>query len=150
MLRPEPQRGYTTRFAARVAGLTPAMVDYLCRSRTVVPGFTSSPGRGRPRLYTYGDLVALRAVAQLLGAGVSVAKVRRAFKTLQQWHPDRREALAKIQYLVTDGVRVYYRSPDQLLQDLKDGQLAFSFVVELGRIARHVTECVERIAAGRR
>lgn len=143
----EYARGYTTRIAARVAGLTPAMVDYLCRTRTVVPGATRSPGRGRPRAYTFGDLVALRAVAHLLEAGVSLGKVRRAFRALQEWHPGARDASVGVQYLVTDGFQVYYRSPDQLLQDLKDGQLAFSFVVELGKIRKHVEQRIERFAA---
>src|SRR3954462_8927573 len=140
---------FTTRFAARVAGLTPAMVDYLCRTRTVVPGCVRSPGRGRPRLYTFGDLIALRAVAHLLKGGVSLGKVRRALRTLHSWHAEGAGAANQAQYLVTDGVQVYYRSPDQLVQDLKDGQLAFSFVVELGKITDHVVERIRSVAARR-
>ncbi len=78
---------------------------------------------------------------------MSLVKVRRAFRMLQEWHPGARDASVGVQYLVTDGSQVYYRSPDQLLQDLKDGQLAFSFVVELGKIRRHVEQCVEKVAA---
>ena len=58
--------------AAKLSGLTPAMLNYLCREKVLLPSVPGRRGRGRPRRYSFGDVVMLRVIAKLLKAGVSV------------------------------------------------------------------------------
>jgi DNA-binding transcriptional MerR regulator len=136
-----PGEGFGIRVASDVAGLSPAMVDYLCRTGVVVP---TCRGRGRPRVYSFADLVMLRTVAQLLKGSVAVAKLKSSLRALQRSHPQVRGQASNARFLVTDGSKVYYRSSRDLLEDLTSGQYAFQFVVEMKAIRRHVTE---RLAA---
>jgi len=129
------------RLAAEVAGLTPAMVDYLCRTGLVVP---HRRGRGSPRVYSFANLVMLRTIAHLLKGGIAVAKLKRSLQALQRSHPQAGSQASNARFLVTDGSKVYYRSSRELLEELTSGQYAFQFIIEIKAIRRHVTE---RLAA---
>lgn len=124
---------FTTAQATRIAGFNnPMMVEYLARAGVVVPSARPAPGRGRPKLYVFGDLVILRAVRRLLEAGVQVSKLKSALKTYRTLfyglEPD--SSIAK--YLITDGKNVLLRDDPKALVELsKDGQLAFAFIVDL-------------------
>lgn len=132
-----PREGFGLRVAAHVAGLSPVMVDYLCRTGIVVP---TCRGRGRPRIYSFADLVMLRTVAHLLQAGVAVARLKKSLQAAQRSHPQLKNQASNGRFLVTDGVRVYYRSSRELLEELTSGQYAFRFVVEMKSIRRQVAE----------
>jgi DNA-binding transcriptional MerR regulator len=132
---------FTIRDVERLTGLKAAMIDYLCRTKIVVPSRMGSRGRGRGirRVYSFGDVVLLRTYAKLLKAGVSVKRLKvahgtwsRHFKTLDQQAPPGR-------FLVTDGERVYFRDQQQALVDLSgEGQLAFAFVIDLLQMREEV------------
>lgn len=129
-------------FAARVSGLTPAMVDYLTRSGLIVPTSREKPGRGRARLYSFRDLVLLRTMAQLLKAGISVSKLRKALQVLREQSPAALRVEREAAFLVTDGSQVYYRSSRNLLHELTRGQFVFRFLIELAPIREHVSKQV--------
>src|SRR5262249_41239093 len=118
---------FTAAQAARLAGFrSPMMVDYLARTEVVVPSVLKQPGRGRRRLYSFGDLVVLRAVSRLLESGISVARLKMALQSLQrnfrQLNPE--DALSR--YLITDGRNVYLEEESGALTDLtRAGQMTF-------------------------
>jgi len=130
---------FELRAAAGLAGLRPHMVDYLCRERILVPTLRSSPGRGRPRLFSYTDIVLLRALAHLLRAGISVKKLKVALNFLQSSDHEIASTSEATRFLVTDGSEVYYRSRENLVQELTEGrQIAFTFVIEMERVRKEV------------
>ncbi len=84
-----------------------------------------APGPDGAR-YGFRDLIALRVVAALLDAGLSLARVRRAVRYLSESGDD----LAGLR-LLTDGDRVWAcRSDGEILDALRAGQLALFVDVE--------------------
>jgi len=141
------KRYFTVREAARAARVTEGVVDYLARSGVVPPSGRRNPGRGRPRLYTFSDLVLLRALAQLLIAGIPVARLKTALRRLRR--RDLAGGAPPAQYLVTDGTRIFLKNPNDLLEDLSSGgQLAFAFLIELHQVRRDVLEALPAGSAG--
>lgn len=109
--------GYTAPQAARIAGATRSQVDYWSRTGLVVPV---------GREYGFRDLVALRVVASLLSAGLSLPRVKRAVGFLVESGED----VAGLR-LVTDGDTVWAcRDDGQILDALRRGQLALFVAVD--------------------
>jgi hypothetical protein len=75
--------------------------------------------------YLFGDLVLLRALKALFDCGISVAKLKKALELLRQREERITETGLPAQYLVTDGMNVYFRSREEIIEDLLNGgQLA--------------------------
>jgi DNA-binding transcriptional MerR regulator len=124
--------------AAKLSGLTPSMLDYLCRQKVLVPAIRGKRGRGNPRKYSFGDVVMLRALAQLLAAGVSVQRLKKAIHSLRPlYNSISRESLPS-RYLVTDGSRVFLQNKGTLLDLDGTDQMSFVFVLELESLRRDV------------
>jgi DNA-binding transcriptional MerR regulator len=118
--------GFSVAQAARLTGNTPAQLRSWERLGLVVPA-----GEGSDR-YSFRDLVALRLVASLLEAGLSLARIRRALRYLVESGED----VAALS-LVTDGESVWAcRDDGQVLDALRHGQLAL--FVAVGRVAAEV------------
>jgi DNA-binding transcriptional MerR regulator len=130
---------FDVRKASRLSGLTPRMLDYLYRAGILPPSIRRSPGRGRKRYYSFGDVVVLRLLAQLLRCGISVSKLRKSLRVLRSRHRAIKPDSVPEQFLVTDGSRIYFRQGKGVLEDLSPtGQLAFAFVVELRKVRDEV------------
>ena len=97
--------------AAEYSGLTPAMLDYLCRASILVPSSPGRRGRGCPRKYSFGDVVMLRVLARLLKSGVSVQRLKKALNSIRKYHKEILRNSLPAQYLVTDGRQVFLREP---------------------------------------
>jgi DNA-binding transcriptional MerR regulator len=118
--------GFTVAQAARLTDNTPAQLRSWERLGLVVPG-TDGPER-----YSFRDLVALRVVASLLDAGLSLTRIRRALRYLVESGDD----VAALS-LVTDGESVWAcRDDGQVLDALRHGQLAL--FVAIDRVAAEV------------
>jgi DNA-binding transcriptional MerR regulator len=112
--------GFTVAQAARLTGNTAAQLRSWNRLGLVVPG------AGELGRYSFRDLVALRVVASLLDAGLSLARIRRALRYLVESGED----IAALS-LVTDGETVWAcRDDGQVLDALRHGQLAFFVAVD--------------------
>lgn len=108
---------YSALQAARLSGCTPAQLTYWERTGLVAP----SDGE-----YGFRDLVALRVVASLLDAGLTLGRVRQAVRHLVATGED----IAGLR-LVTDGDRVWAcRDDGQILDALRRGQLALFVAVD--------------------
>jgi len=108
---------YSRLQAARLSGCSSAQLSYWERTGLVAP----TDGR-----YGFRDLVALRVVASLLEAGLSLARVRQAVRYLVESGDD----IAGLR-LVTDGDRVWACHDDgQILDALRRGQMALFVAVD--------------------
>jgi len=117
------------------------MIDYLCRTKIVVPSRMGARGRGRgiSRAYSFGDVVLLRTYAKLLKVGVSVKRLKSAHGTWSRHFKTMDQAAPPAQYLVTDGERIYLRDQHEVLTDLTaNGQLAFAFIIDLHQMRDEV------------
>lgn len=108
---------YSALQAARLSGCSPAQLSYWGRIGLVAP---------KDSEYSFRDLVALRVVASLLEAGLSLARVRQAVRYLVATGED----IAGLR-LVTDGDRVWAcRDDGQILDALRRGQMALFVAVD--------------------
>jgi hypothetical protein len=120
------------------------MVDYLCRSNVLVPSKGARPGRGKGRQYSFGDVVMLRALGHLLKCGISVAKLKKALRTLRARHREITPEKAP-RYLVTDGSRVYFDDGANAVEDLSaNGQMAFAFIIKLDRVRDDISRVLNK------
>jgi DNA-binding transcriptional MerR regulator len=129
---------FEVRAAAHLADLGLPMVDYLCRSKLLIPSSPGSRGRGRRRLYSFGDVVVLRAIARLLKHGISVTRLKVALAALRKHHPEITPTSLPASLLVTDGRTVFLRRGRDVAEDLARGQLTFAFVLDLSQIRGEV------------
>jgi DNA-binding transcriptional MerR regulator len=124
---------------SQLCGLTCPMLDYLARTGVLVPSHLGRPGRGRDRLYSFGDVVLLRSLAEILKGGISVRKLRKAFQILTAKYPEITPTSLPARYLVTDGIRIFLRNQGTL-EELSPGrQLAFAFVVKLEKLRNRLS-----------
>jgi len=132
--------------AAVICGLgTVAMLDYLERTEVFVPPKRRVKRRGKPRAYSFRDLLILKAIGELLSAGASVAALKNALRQFQsdKWSADR-ASLANgseiLRYVVLSGREVFYARGNHSLFDLtKGGQMVFNFILDLD--ALHTQLC---------
>ncbi|WP_432432825.1 MerR family transcriptional regulator [Burkholderia gladioli] len=126
---------FTAAQAARLAGLSLDMVNYLGRHEIVIASGSTSRGRGRPRYYTYADVLLLRVMARLLKQGISVLGLKKSMIAYRK--RGGAQDLSLFRYFVTDGRNVYLREAGSL-EDVASGQSSFAFVLDLQAVRREV------------
>lgn len=134
----EPIDSFTIAEAARYSGLSVAMLNYLCRTKLIVPTAAPPRGRGRERRFTFGDVVVLRAVSGLLAAGVSVTRLRASLANLRKRHSEITPKSLPRGLLVCDGRQVYLKRNAEVFEELISGQMSFAFVVQLSKLHEEV------------
>lgn len=142
------KHGYSIREACKVSGFrTAKMVHYLVREGLIEPTIRGRKGRGVRYVFSYGDLVVLRTINRLLGAGVSVRKLKLAIQQLSKKfaHLKRRDHFER--FLITDGSEVYYREDGAIFSS--DGQIAFSFVLDMREIVQTTKIEIEKLPVRR-
>lgn len=132
---------FTAVQAARLAGLSLDMVNYLSRYGIVVASGNRRRGRGCQRRYLYIDVLLLRILSGLLDRGVSVLRLRRAITAVLKQR-DNGDILSA-RFMVTDGRTIYFRNGDAL-EALESGQLAFAFVMDLSGVRRDLDRDMRR------
>ena len=124
--------------AARLSGLSVDMITYL--GRVDILKATHGGGRGSRRLFTFGDVLFLKTIADLLARGIEVARLksglRKARAEVQGWIDIR---TAPRYFLVTDGTELFVRRRGELESKTMNGQLAFAFVVDLAASHRTIS-----------
>ena len=131
---------FTVAQTAKITGLTVAMLNYLCRAGIAVPTQPSIPGRGRKRLYSFGDIVFLKAVARLLDAGISVKRLKSSFGDLNEKIRNIGPVPAVSGHLVTDGQRIYFQETSVRIEDLTSGQKCFAFLIEIAALQKEAAQ----------
>jgi DNA-binding transcriptional MerR regulator len=147
--------GFTAAQACRFTGCTPHQLRYWDRINLVRPSLQSTGGRpGVRRLYSFRDLVALKVVRSLLEGGVSLQRVRRAYDYLRR-KAGLEQNFSQVK-LSTDGHTIFSTSEGELLDLLREGQMAFFLAIDEaadspeGRTVGHLYDREEFVTSLRR
>ena len=128
---------FTSKQACYLSGCTSHQLRYWDKVKLVSPSIQSSRGKpGVPKLYSFRDIVSLKVIKTLLDNGMSIQRVRRAWRYLSR-NGDLQDQLSKTK-LSSDGETIYTIEENKVLDDLKHGQLAFFETIDF--VAKEVEE----------
>lgn len=134
------EEGYRGPQACKIVGITYRQLDYWARTGLVRPGLRDAQGSGTQRLYSFRDLVHLRVIRNLLDAGVSLPKIRRAIQYIAN---ELRTPLEKVT-LLSDGKSIFAATSDREIVDvLARGQGVFG--IALGRVFEELTGALGKL-----
>lgn len=121
--------GFTAAQACRFTGCTQHQLRYWDRIDLVRPSLQATGGRpGVRRLYSFRDLVGLKVVRSLLEGGMSLQRIRRAYDYLRK-KAKLAEHFSEVR-LSTDGQGIFSYSEGQVMDLLREGQMAFFLVLD--------------------
>jgi DNA-binding transcriptional MerR regulator len=131
-----------------IVGITYRQLDYWARQGLVRPSIADAHGSGTQRSYSFGDLVRLKVIKDLLDAGVKLQTARKAIEYLREDLGDDWATAS----LVLDGAgSVLVRTDDALIDLVRRGQGVLN-IVPLGRVMQELNESIptvdERAAEG--
>jgi DNA-binding transcriptional MerR regulator len=140
--------GFNVEAASRLTSCTRHQLRYWDQIGLLKPSIQGTGGRpGVRRLYSFRDLIALKVVKSLLDQGMSLQKIRRAYKVLRE-KANLDQHLAEVK-LVSDGRSIYkIGSQSELVDLLRQGQLAF--IVAIDEISRHLNQGIAEFVRERR
>ena len=119
--------GFNARKTCRVTGCTPSQLRYWDTVGLLKPSIQGTDGRaGRRRVYSFEDLVVLRGVRGLKDGGLSIQRIRRAWKYL------RTQGVFADGPLVTEGLAAVKAAANNgsLVSALRSGQMVFLEMLE--------------------
>jgi len=132
---------YTSKQACYLSDCTSHQLRYWDKVGLVSPTIQSSNGKpGVPKLYSFRDIVSLRVIKTLLDNGMSIQRVRRAWKYLTR-NGNLEDQLSEVK-LVSDGDTIFSIEEDKVFDALKSGQLAFFETIDV--ITQEVREDVTK------
>lgn len=137
--------GFSSKVVLELTAVTYRQLDYWARTGLIRSSVRQAAGRGSRRVYSFEDLVALRVVAQLLGAGASLQAVRRAVQYLKRHTARPLSTLA----LITQGKRILAltEDPKTMIEATANGQVVIA--IDVAPIVRHLEAGVTEIGAPR-
>jgi DNA-binding transcriptional MerR regulator len=84
MAEPVPEaEGFRGPQVCALIGITYRQLDYWARTGLLRPSIADARGSGTQRVYSYTDVVELKVIKQLLDAGISLQRARRAVECLR-------------------------------------------------------------------
>ena len=132
-----PADGLPAKRAAEIVGITYRQLDYWARTDLVRPDLRGT-GSGSRRAYSYKNLLELRAVKNLLDAGIKLESVRSAFDYLRdELHQDPTEA----NLVISGTTSVLVRSGEEIIDLLQNGQGVLN-VLPLGAVKDEVDSAI--------
>jgi DNA-binding transcriptional MerR regulator len=136
------EQGFRGPQACSIVGITYRQLDYWARTGLVRPGLKEAKGSGTQRLYSFLDLVHLRVIRNLLDAGVSLPKIRKAISYIA----DELQTPLENVTLMSDGSSIYAATTGAEIVDLlQKGQGVFG--IALGRVYEELQGAVQRLTA---
>ena len=112
------QIGFSGTKAAQIVGISYRQLDYWARTNLVRPSVASAAGSGSRREYSYGDLLELKVIKNLLDAGIKLEAVRAVFDYLRR-HVTTDIAAA---HIVISGKSVVLVDGPHLIDAVRNGQ----------------------------
>ena len=132
---------FTSKQACYLSGCTSHQLRYWDKVNLVNPSIQSSNGKpGVPKMYSFRDIVSLKVIKTLLDNGMSIQRVRRAWRYLTR-NGDLQDELSKTK-LISDGETIYTIEGNEVFDALKLGQLAFFETIDY--VAKEVKEDVSK------
>lgn len=136
----QPAQGFRGPQACSIVGITYRQLDYWARTGLVTPGLKEARGSGTQRLYSFRDLVHLRVIRNLLDAGVTLPKIRKAIDYIAT---ELRTPLEKVT-LMSDGQSIYAATSDSEIVDLlRKGQGVFG--IALGKVFEELQGAISNL-----
>jgi DNA-binding transcriptional MerR regulator len=123
-----PPEGYRGPQVCKIVGITYRQLDHWDRTGLKSPSLVRAKGSGTQRLYSYQDVVDLRIIKQLLDAGVTLQRARRAIDFLRESGSD----LTSASLVLGATGSVLARDDEELLDLLRGGQRVFNVVALSG------------------
>ena len=146
---PRLEYGFTGGEASRITGVKYSTLDYWDRSGFIRPSISIArglSGRGRDRIYSFRDLVALRTARELRGQGVPLQRIRKIVRFLSE-SAELDQPLAQARLVVVGDDVMVVRGQDGSLESALDrpgqGVLQFVLVLELNRLVNEVLRLAE-------
>ena len=140
---------FPTATAAHLAGASVRQLDSWARTGLLKPSGREVSGRGSRRRYTFGDVVALKAIVGLRTQGCPLQRIRKTVGGLRayfkQHKPDETnsEMLARL-LLLTDGREVYICSDQNQIMEAATRQIVWS-VIALGRLILQAQDDIQKL-----
>lgn len=125
---------YSLSDAANATDLSKGMIKYLVHKQLVRPGTKSERARGARFYFSFADLVILRAIARMLEQGIEVSRLKRDLNSMRKRLRNLNQETARLKYLATDGFKAYLLSGDELVEEVRSGQFAFRFMLNVGTL----------------
>jgi DNA-binding transcriptional MerR regulator len=97
---------FKTREVVELLDLSRRQLQYWAKTGLIVPSARTPGGHHR---YSFHDLVALKATKRLIDAGVSVQKIRRSVRALQELFPQVGRPLGELVLVATGDVVLVFR-----------------------------------------
>ncbi|MCH8312658.1 MAG: MerR family transcriptional regulator [Nitrospinae bacterium] len=121
---------YNTKTVCKLTGITQRQADYWDSTHFIKPSLKEASGTGSMRLYSFQDVVQLKAAKTLMDKGVSLQKIRKAVSYLKKNFPDTSKPLSRMKFL-TDGETIFVltNKNSQILDALSSGQMVFSIAI---------------------
>jgi len=115
---PHSDTGFPAKRTAEIVGITYRQLDYWARTELVRPEARAS-GSGSRRAYSYKNLLELKAVKNLLDAGIRLEKVRAAFDYLRD---ELAQDPTEVNLVISGTGSVLVRNGEQIIDLLREGQ----------------------------
>jgi DNA-binding transcriptional MerR regulator len=123
----EQQQGFRVPEVTKLVGISYRQLDYWARTGLVSPSVREAGGSGTQRVYSFQDLVVLKAIKELLDTGVSLQKIRGAI----EWLREHLQVAPHGVTLMSDGARIYAcESPDEIFDLVQRGQGVFGIALD--------------------
>jgi hypothetical protein len=121
-----------------LTGFSKYMLDYLVRERIFSPSDGDNRQPGKARLYTYTDVVLLRALREICYGKGKIIHLKKALAEFRKCYgpifPD-----DKITHLLfVNGRELAVFSPEDGLRELRTGQLVFPYVIDLDFVSKSI------------
>ena len=113
------EEGFSGKQAAEVVGITYRQLDYWARTDLVRPSLADAQGSGSRRLYSYRNLLELKAIKTLLDAGIRLESVREVFRYLRD---NLGEDVTSVNLVISGKGSVLVRSGEEIVDLLRQGQ----------------------------
>lgn len=92
---------YSIQQVMAISGATRRQLTYWHKTGLVIPSCRSKGGHAR---YSFTDLIALKTTCKLIGAGLSVQRIRNSIDSLLNFLPSCKEPLAELSLVATGDV----------------------------------------------
>lgn len=123
----------------RITGVTYRQLDYWARTGLVTPSITQARGSGSKRAYAYSDLLEVKVIKSLLGAGVSLARARHAVECLRT---SLGADVGSSSLVLSESGSVLAHSDGELVDLLRGGQGVFN-IVPLATVVAELTTTLQ-------
>jgi DNA-binding transcriptional MerR regulator len=124
-------QGFSTRQVCSITGLSARQLGYWRKTGFLSPAKQTRGGHAR---YSFIDLISLKTASRLIGAGVSVQRIRQCLQSLSRFLPNTDTPLQDLSLVATGDVVLILRSGAAF--DALTGQEWILQVADLEREAR--------------